>query len=275
MDKILVIDDTTSIVSPWKAALGMEYKLISCVGWFEAQARFRENVDIMIVIINLSLQYINGLDAVAKIRSKNMGIPIIILAKAEDAKLVQSAKTYNIQEVESIPVDINFMLHKVHKYAPITPAETDSPPASQSDTKTATRDSLNDDDVKGKYYSAQSLMANSDYDGAIKVYDEIINEKKLKDTHLKYLEEAIFQTGRCYMKKTDYSKAVEAFKMFIVRAPKSMLTRQALFHIGQSYEEIADTAKAINFYSKIISLNNTDSLATQTRKQLFKLQGKA
>ena len=61
MDKIMVIDDTTSLVSPWKTAASSEYKLITCLGWFEAQARFREHPDIKVVLVNLSLSHINGI----------------------------------------------------------------------------------------------------------------------------------------------------------------------------------------------------------------------
>lgn len=276
MHKILAIDDSTSLVSPWKAEVAKVYKLINCVGWFEAQARMRENPDIKIIIINLSISHINGADAVAKIRQKNDTIPIIVLAKPEDAKLVQSVKAYNIQEQESIPVDVNFLTHKIRKYAPQESTEQESAPtpAPQASPAAPQREALNGDDVKGKYYSAQSLMANNDYQGAIQVYSEIINEKKLKDIYLKYQEEAMFQTGRCYMKLEDFPKAVEAFKIFVTKAPKNMLTRQAIFHIGQAYECQNDAAKAINFYSKVVSLSNTDSLATQARKQIAKLQGK-
>jgi tetratricopeptide (TPR) repeat protein len=276
MQKILAIDDSTSLVSPWKAEVMKDYKLINCVGWFEAQARMRENPDIRLVIINLSIPHINGADAVAKIRQKNSSIPIIVLAKPEDAKLVQAVKAYNIQEHESVPVDVNFLMHKIRKYAPQEIPAQEPSPESASQTKAAApqREALNGDDIKGKYYTAQSLMANNDYQGAIQIYADIINEKKLKDIYLKYQEEAMFQTGRCYMKLEDFPKAVEAFKTFVTKAPKNMLTRQAIFHIGQAYECQNDPVKAINYYSKVLSLSSTDSLATQARKQIAKLQGK-
>ncbi len=274
MQKILAIDDSTSLVSPWKADVGAMFKLINCVGWFEAQARLRENPDIKMILINMSMAHINGPDAVMKIRQKNDSIPIILLAKTEDFKMVESMRSYNIQETENIPVDVNTLMTKIRKYAtPEIPA-TENNNNPQRQESSYQRQQLNEDDVKGKYYAAQSLMANNDYQGAINVYAEIINEKKLKDIYLKYQEEAMFQTGRCYVKMDDFNKAVEAFKTFVTRAPKNMLIRQAILHIGQAYESMKDTAKAINYYAKVISLSSTDSLAVQARKQIAKLQEK-
>ncbi len=82
--KILVVDDSTSIVSPWKGEVSRFARLVDVVGWFEAQSRLRENPDICVVVVNLSLKHINGLEAVEKIRQKNTQIPIFVLARMEE-----------------------------------------------------------------------------------------------------------------------------------------------------------------------------------------------
>ena len=270
MPVILVVDDTTSLVSPWKAEVAKFYKMINVVGWFEALSRLREYPDMGLVIVNLSLARVNGVEAVTKIREKNRTLCMIVIAKPEDQKKVQTAMQSGITDFLLMPFKAEDLLAKMAKHC--TPAEVKAEPEEPAaDSASSAPDDLTG--IKEKYYQAQSSFANGQMDDAIKVYNEIVNEKKLKDAHLKYAEESWFQMGRCWLRKNDYNKAIEVFKQFFNKAPKSQLTRQALFYVGQAYEALKDPAKALNFYAKVISLGSTDSLANQARKQVNKIQG--
>lgn len=270
MNTVLVVDDTTSLVSPWKAEVAKFYKTVNVVGWFEALSRIRETPDMALVIVNLSLQRVNGVEAVIKIREKHRSVPIIVLAKPEDQRNVQTVMQSGINDFLLIPFKSEDLLAKMAKHSRPAEVKAEIPEAAQ-EPKSSPGDELSG--IKEKFYQAQSCFANSQFDEAIRVYNEIVNEKKLRDAHLKYAEESWFQMGRCWMRKNDFNKAIDVFKQFFTRAPKSQLTRQGLFYVGQAYEALKDPAKAVNFYAKVISLGSTDSLANQARKQVNKIQG--
>jgi tetratricopeptide (TPR) repeat protein len=242
------------------------------MGWFEALARMRENSDIRLAIVNMCLKNINGIEAIAKIKGKNSGLPVIAIVKGDDSRLVQNTKDLGVQDIIFQPVDVAVLLEKALKYAPPAATPAAPAPAPQKAEKQDQRDELDESGIKGKFYQAQSLFANGDIDGAIKIYNEVANEKRLKDSYLKYTEEAAYQEGRCWMRKKDYNRAIEVLKNFVTKAPKSFFVRQALFYMAGSYEALQDKVKAVNFYTKVISLGGMDSLATQSRKQIEKLK---
>jgi DNA-binding NarL/FixJ family response regulator len=271
LNKILVLDDSTSLTSPWKAEIGRYYKLLNCMGWFEAISKLRENPDIRVGIVNLSLKDINGLEAIRKIKDKNSSLPIIVLARMEDTRLVQNAREMGVKESCYQPVDIDSLLAKIKNFAPAAIPQAPVPEAPKPE-KTEAREEADENNIKSRFYQAQSMFANGDLPGASKLFNEVANEKRLKDSYLKYAEEAGFQEGRCWLRMKDYPRAIDVFKNFLNRAPKSFFARQALFYMANSYEEMKDFNKALNFYAKVISLGGMDSLATQARKQMEKLK---
>jgi response regulator RpfG family c-di-GMP phosphodiesterase len=276
LNKILVVDDTTSLVSPWKSEVAGLYKLFNVVGWFEAISRLRENPDIQAVVVNVSLKHVNGVEAVTKIREKHRSLPIIVIASIEDNRVVQNLRSHGIQESLWLPVNVEDMINRLKKYV-LMPEPQDAPaPASPRTAEPQGQSGAGGDDteadIKSKFYQAQSFFLNGDMDQAIKLFQTIAGEKRLKDSYLKYIEEAAYQEGRCWMRKKDFAHAVEVFKNFITKAPKSFFSRQALFYLANSYEMLKDNVKAVNFYTKVVSLNSMDSLATQAKKQIEKLK---
>lgn len=263
---ILSVDDTTSIVSPWKNLLADYATLINVVGGFEATAKLRDNVEIKLVIVNLSLGHINGLESIEKIRKVNPKIPIVVLAKKEDAKLVKEATNYSIHGFEWIPFKPEAFLEKIKKIIPLTKTQTQASNSQASETITETPQ-----DIKQLYYEGQSALLNNDLDKAIEIFTKISQEKKLKDSYLKYVNEAFFQLGRCWLNKGNPPKSIETFSAFLSRTSDSLLTRKALFSIGDAYEALNKPDKAVNFYKKVISLEEFDSLSSQARKKIKKL----
>lgn len=271
-DIILMVDDTTSLVSPWKAELAKVAKTVQVVGGIEALARLRENPSVRLALVNLSLKRVNGLDAIAKIREKHPQLPILVLADPADRQAVQQAVAYNIQGALPLPVNTAQLMEKIRRFLPAQPAPAGPEPAPQPQ-RDDTTPSEPLSGIKEKYYEAQSAFANGDLDTAVRLFLEITAEKQLKDSLLKYVEESYYHAGRCYIKKGDYDSAIDILKQFLTKAPKSLLTREALFQLGAAYEMKGDKTKAINFYTKVISLGGTDSLASQARKQIKKLGG--
>jgi len=269
---VLMVDDTTSLISPWKSDVAKYANIISVVGGIEALARLRENPNICCAIINLSLKRVNGMDALIKIREKYPKLPVIILASLEDKAIIQNALNYSIQDLVPFPITSESLIEKLSKFLPQkTEPLKDKVSEKKENNNSKTTEDTELSGLKAKYYEAQSAFANSDFDKALKLFLEIASEKILKDSHLKYVEESYYQAGRCYIKKGDYNSAIEILKQFLTKAPKSLLTRQALFQIGTAYEYMGDKTKAINFYTKVISLQDTDSLASQAKKQIKKL----
>lgn len=266
---ILIVDDTTTLVSPWKADLAKLGRLVQVVGGVEALARLRENPTIRLAIINLGLPRINGLDALDKIRTKHPQLPVIVLADPAQRQLLQQALAYHIQGWLPLPVNSAQLTEKIQ---PFLPSDTPSPPPPEPAETTSPPDEPLEG-IKKKYYEAQSAFAQGDLDTAIRLFLEITAEKQVKDSFLKYIEESYYHAGRCYIRKGDYDKAIDTLRQFLTKAPKSLLTREALFQLGQAYEMKGEKTKAVNFYTKVVSLGSTDSLATQARRQIKKLGG--
>jgi TolA-binding protein len=55
-----------------------------------------------------------------------------------------------------------------------------------------------------------------------------------------------------------YDAAIKHFTQFLQKYPKATELPDALFYIGQSYQENGDTDRAGTFYKKILSLPDID-----------------
>lgn len=275
LPKILCVDDTTSLVSPWKSEVARVASLINVVGGFEALSKLRENADVVAVLVNLSLKHVHGIEAVRKIREKNSKLPLIVMASKEDNRLIAEVARHQIHGFVFLPVDFQDLMAKLSVFLPDVNLQSEPQVVQPVPAAPAPASSLNggEEDLKSKYYQAQSHFLNENFDEAIECYEAIIGEKRLKDSYLKYIEESMMQLGRCWMRKKDYTRAIDAFKVFIAKAPKNLQTRQVLFYMGSAYVCMNDRSKAINFFQKVVSLNSVDSLASQARKQIKKLGG--
>ncbi len=105
------------------------------------------------------------------------------------------------------------------------------------------------------------------------MYSQIIAVKNLKnDAERKIYEKAHFEIGRCYLKLGKYGDALNAFSTMIKKFPNSDNIRNALFHIGVTYESVHKPEKAVAYYTKVASLDSKDSVGKLAVKRLRQLQ---
>ena len=114
-NKILLLDNSTTIFSPWKKVLNEYYECIEAIGGFEAISKLR-NENFKLVIVNISLDHMNGVEAVEKIRDKHKLIPIITIYDSKDTLNLKQTMTYGIQYAIKMPVDHRELIIEARKH---------------------------------------------------------------------------------------------------------------------------------------------------------------
>ncbi len=272
---LLIIDNTTALISPWKNNLKAYFKCIEVVGGFEAQSKLKA-MDIACLIVNLSLQSCNGLDVVMKIRQKNKQIPIVVIAEKSDLRFVRNASQFGINGYFLFPFDGGRLLDAVVKATGVSIAQIMNELEAEEEKKGFEKEeklkSQDNGDIPSLYYEGQSFLLHEDIDKAIEVFNQIFNTKMVKDTCRRYWEESIFQLGRCLIKKEEFQDAIEKLNLFMQRAPNSDLNKQASFLVGECYENMKNIDKALSIYRKLIDMPPFDSISTKARKRVKALQ---
>ncbi len=275
---ILIVDNTTSFVSPWKTDIKRYFNLVEVIGGFEALTKLKSN-NIIATIVNLSLRSFNGMDVVIKIREKYKSLPIIVIAEKTDMHYVKSVTSYGIHGYFLSPIDSGQLIMMLTKISGISIAQFENELAverveiEQKKTRADQNgEGMSGEDIPALYYQGQSCLLQGNIDGAIDIFNKIATTKKMKDTWRRYVEDSLFQMGRCYIKKNEFKEAIEKFNQFIAKAPNSELNKQALFLIGECFEKMNDMTKAIMFFKKVVSMPPMDSITSQARKRLSSLE---
>jgi len=203
---LIIADNSTSLVSPWKADLKTYFNLIEVVGAFEALTKLK-SMDIACAVVNLSIQTFNGLDVVIKLRDRDKKLPIFVLANKTDIRFVKNASQYGIHGYLLFPVDGSKLIEEIAKLTGVSIAqmlnemETEKLRQKEEKAQKEAVDASKDNNISALYYEGQSSLLHEDIDKAMDIFNRIFNTKSVKDTARKYWEEAIFQLGRCLMKK--------------------------------------------------------------------------
>jgi len=270
---ILVLDNTTSLISPWKGELKKYFNLVEAVGGFEAVAKLKQQ-EFILVILNLSIRSFDGTEALIKIRKIKPEIPVIVIADKTDARFIKNAANYGINGYFFLPIEVTeflTMIEKVTKLNLMDIANNVMTEEKVKEQQKMEKEQENDlEDVPSIYYEGQSYLARGETDKAMEVFNKILNVKRVKDTWRRFIEESYFQLGRCYIKKNDYKKAIDLFSQFIQKAPTNQYNKTAYFLTADCYENLNDTSKAISIYKKLVNMPPFDAVSTQARKKLKK-----
>lgn len=118
---------------------------------------------------------------------------------------------------------------------------------------------------------AEKYEARRGYEEAATYYQKVIaldpEDKKGKS------QDAMFSIALLKIRKKDYLKAVDAFKYFLEKYPKSEMVEDAEIYIPYSYAKSGDTAKALELYRKFL-IDHPDSKDTSwVMKQMTELKG--
>lgn len=123
--------------------------------------------------------------------------------------------------------------------------------------------------IAENYYNAVSLFSQEKYGEALDLYEQILKIKTLKDeSERKIFEKANFEIGRIYLKLGKYNEAFKSLSDMIKKFPKSDNMKNALLHIGMTFELAQKHDKAISYYNKVISIEPRDEITNQAMKRL-------
>ncbi len=125
------------------------------------------------------------------------------------------------------------------------------------------------DDITEIFYEAVSLFSQEKHGEALELYKKIMEMKSLKnDSEKKIFEKTHFEVGRCYLKLKKYNDAVSSLSTMVKKFPKSELVKNALYHIGLSYEMTKKVDSAATYYKKVASMEPKDPINKLAMKRL-------
>jgi CRP-like cAMP-binding protein len=105
-----------------------------------------------------------------------------------------------------------------------------------------------------KYYEAVSMLGRKEYQKALDAFKDIVKSGDEQE----YIVKSLFEIGRSLFYMKHYDAAIKHFTQFLQKYPKAAELPDALFYIGQSYQENGDAERAQTFYKKILSLSDID-----------------
>jgi tetratricopeptide (TPR) repeat protein len=265
---ILVMDTSTSLTSPWKKELEDHLNLTEVIGGFEAITKLKNDV-YSLLLVNISINHLNGVDAIRRIRDQYKYLPIIVLYDPRDVLNLKQTMSYGIQQAIPLPVTSRIILKSISNYVriPKEPVETQK---IQSSEKQPGRNNFVD--VESKFYEGLSAIAANQIDKAITIYKSLLGLTNIKkERWLKYIEESMFHLGQCYARLKKYKESNKYYTDFIQKAPYHNCVKEAFLYLGKNHESMKDYQKAVYYYKKVINMRPYDSFSTQARRLLKKI----
>lgn len=109
------------------------YDLVTAVDGVEAVEAFKRNdKKVELIITDIGMPRMNGLEAIVIIREMSKDVPIMILSIWESLEYKQIAEQNNVREYMKKPFDVEEVIRKVHTILPNNsiPGSTIAPAAS-------------------------------------------------------------------------------------------------------------------------------------------------
>ena len=281
--RILIVDNTTAIMNPWKDGLAKRFQTSEAFGGIEAVRKLKTE-NYAAVIVNISLRQLNGVEAISKIRSTFDKIPIIVLYDKKDILDLKQAQAYSVDAILPLPVDYKRLLEELEAVLPST--EATAPERTEADSnrpqpilqKHSVSNSAVQNpppngsasvDVEALYYDALTAISHDKIPQAIQIFETIVKVNRLKrETWRRLVEESFFQLGQCYAALKQYEKSNYYYATFINKAPHNSSIKSALLYMGKNYLALNNKGKAALYFKKVIALQPVDSFTTQARKLL-------
>jgi len=124
--------------------------------------------------------------------------------------------------------------------------------------------------VAKQYYAAVSSFSQGNYTEAMKQFKTIVDTSEDRE----YVVKSMFEIGRCLYSLGRYDDCIRHFTALVQRYPKMPDLDEALFYLGQSYEENGDQERAGGFYKKILSRSGvSEPLKRKVNNALRGLEG--
>ncbi len=124
-------------------------------------------------------------------------------------------------------------------------------------------------DTAKTYYNAISIFSQQKYSEALKEFKKIAESSNDQE----YVVKSLFEIGRCLFSMSQFDEAIKHFTSLIQKYPKMPDLSDALFYVGQSYQEKGDSERSRSFYNKILSMpSNNVGLQRKVKKALKSME---
>ncbi|MDR0707770.1 MAG: cyclic nucleotide-binding domain-containing protein [Treponema sp.] len=100
-------------------------------------------------------------------------------------------------------------------------------------------------DAASRYNGAMRLISQKSYMPACQVLKKLADEGDPE-----FAPKSSFEIGHCLFLMGKYNECIKYYTQMLAKHPNHAFTGEALFFMGQSYEEAGDDALAIDFYKK-------------------------
>ena len=101
-----------------------------------------------------------------------------------------------------------------------------------------------------EFYAAVSTFSQQNYADALRSFKTLVETSEDEEYRIK----SLFEMGRCFFSLEQYDACIKHFTGLIQRYPKIPELPDALYYVGQSYQEKGDAGRAESFYQKIVSM---------------------
>ena len=116
-----------------------------------------------------------------------------------------------------------------------------------------------------EFYGAVSAFSRQQFAEARRAFGQIAETSADEEYRVK----AMFEMGRCFHGLGQYDSCIKHYTGLIQRFPKIPELPDALYYIGQSYEQKGDSPRAKSFYRKITSMSGvSESLLRKVRRAM-------
>lgn len=129
----------------------------------------------------------------------------------------------------------------------------------------------NPQDVELTFRLADKYESRKEYDQANSYYNKVMeidpDDQKGKS------DDALFSIASLEMRRKDYPKAVDAFKYFLQKFPKSEMAPDAEEYIPYCFAKFGDTIQAIDLYEKFLTQHPDSPDTNWVRDRIKELKG--
>jgi two-component system, chemotaxis family, chemotaxis protein CheY len=114
--RILVVDDAAMVRAQLRAALPRtDYEVLDACDGLEALAKLEANPAVKLIVLDIHMPNMNGLECLEVLRARGSTVPVIVLTAEADPEVVRRAKALGAKGWLKKPLKAEFLLPMVTK----------------------------------------------------------------------------------------------------------------------------------------------------------------
>jgi len=120
---VLVIDDSGLVRRQVANALkGLGYSVLEAVDGVDALTKLESTPDIHLIVCDVNMPNMNGIEFLEKLDAKNNGVPVVMLTTEGQPEMIQRAKALGAKGWIVKPFKPEFLVATAKKLAPLPAA---------------------------------------------------------------------------------------------------------------------------------------------------------